>query len=298
MNTRSGRRRPRARLSWRDWWGVLVATAQALVSDRVSMAAAGCAFFATLALFPAITSLVSIYGLVFNRQSVEPQLAYLQGLLPPPAFDLIAGRVHALIAQPANQLGVKLVVGSAITFWSAVTGTKSVLTALNAAYHVEEERSYLRFQALALVMTLSGIVGAVLAIAVLVAGPVAIAFVGLEAHAAALIHAAGITTLVSFVGASIVALYRFGPSRPREPGQRIAPGAITATLLWLVASELFTFYVAQLSNFGATYGSIGAVVGLMLWFYVTVYVVLLGAELNSKLDSRTSSVDLRERSRS
>lgn len=270
---------------WKEWRGILTGTVEALVSDRCSMAAAGCAFYATLALFPAISTLVSIYGLVLSPANVEQQLNYLRGLLPMPAFDLIAGRVHDLVTQPPGQLGIHLVVGSLITFWSAATGTKSVLSALNVAYNVDEQRSILRFQAVALGMTLAAMLGAVLGIAVLVFFPVVIDFIGLEAHAAALIHAAGVVMVLAFVAISVAVLYRVGPSRARKGGQRIVVGTTVATLLWLVASVLLTFYVANLSSFGATYGSLAAVVGVMLWFWVTVYAVLVGAELNVQLEA-------------
>lgn len=274
------------RRSWRDWCRILTTTVQALISDRGSIAAAGSAFYATLALFPAITTLLSIYGLVFNLANVEPQLRYLSGLLPAPAYALIAGRVHDLVTQTPKQLGLHLVIGSLVTFWSAATGTKSVLAALNVAYNVEEQRSFLRFQAVALSMTLAAMLVAVLGIAVLVFVPVVIDFIGLEAHASTLIHATGLGMLVCFVALSISVLYLVGPSRSRKSGQRIVPGTAVATMLWLTASALLTFYVSHLSTFGSTYGPIAAVVGVMLWFWLTIYAVLLGAELNAQLEPR------------
>jgi membrane protein len=228
---------------------------------------------------------------VFNLADVEPQLRYLNGLLPPPAFALIAARVHDLVTQTPNQLGLHLIIGSLVTFWSAATGTKSVLAALNVAYNVEEQRSFLRFQVVALSMTLAAMLVAVLGIAVLVFVPVVIDFIGLEAHASALIHATGLAMLVCFVALSVSMLYWVGPSRSRRSGQRIAPGAVVATILWLMASALLTFYVSHLSSFGATYGPIAAVVGVMLWFWLTIYAVLLGAELNAQIEPQPESSD-------
>jgi membrane protein len=285
----AARRGQRRRRTWQDWRGMLFATFEALVSDRGSMAAAGCAFYATLALFPAITTLVSLYGLVFNSANVEPQLRYLSGLLPPPAFALIADRVHDLVGQPPAQLGIHFIVSFVVTFWSAATGTKSLLSALNVAYDVPEQRSFFRFQIVALGMTFAAMLVAVLGITVLVFIPVVINFIGLTAHSAALIHTAGLGMLVAFVAVANAVLFRIGPSRSRKSGQRIVPGAAAATLLWLVASALLTFYVANLTSFGATYGSIAAVVGIMLWFYLTAYVVLLGAELNAQLEEDAST---------
>jgi len=249
------------------------------------MAAAGCAFYATLALFPAITMLVSVYGLAFDRESIEQQLRVLHGLLPPPAFELIANRVHDLVTQPTSQLGVRLVVGLVITFWSAATGTKSLLSALNVAYNVNEQRGFLRFQMVTLGITLAAMIVVVVGIAVLVFVPVVINFVGLQAESGELIHAAGSGMLILFASASIFVLYRVGPARAGRAKRRILPGVGAATLLWLMVSGALNFYVANLTNLGATYGSIAAVVGIMLWFYLTAYAVLIGAELNAQLEA-------------
>ena len=266
---------------------MLRATLAASVSDRVSLTAAGCAFYATLALFPAISILISIYGLAFNPWNVEPQLQALRPLLPPPAFELIAERVHHLVAQPRARLSFGLGVSTLITFWSAATGTKSVIAALNLAYGTTERRGIVRFQLVGFGLTLSAILGAVLGIAVLVFLPAWLRVLGVLRYNTriALLHWAGLAMLVGFAAQAIAMLYRFGPSRPKPPPrQPIAPGTLLAIALWLAASGLLDFYIEHIGSFGATYGPIGAVVGVMLWFFVSVYAVLLGAELNAQLE--------------
>ncbi len=250
----------------------------------MSLAAAGCAFYATMALFPAISMLISVYGLAFNPVSVTAQLDLLASLLPPPAYTLIEGRVQQLIAQPNGSLSTSLLVSFLITFWSASTGAKSVLSALNVAYDVTEQRPFLRFQAIGLAMTLAGVLCAVIAIAVLVFLPLAIDALGLSAYGGNLVHVAGLAMLLGAFVAAISLLYRFGPSRPTPRDPRIGPGAALATVLWLVASELLTVYVSRIVTFSATYGPLGAAVGVMLWFYISAYAVLLGAELNARLE--------------
>jgi membrane protein len=268
------------------WQGVLRATLIASVSDRVSLTAAGCAFYATLALFPAISSLISIYGLAFNPSNVEAQLQALRELLPPPAFELIAERVHQLVSQPPSRLSFGLGISTLITFWSAATGTKSVIAGLNLAHGTTEQRGIIRFQLVGLGMTLSAILGAVLGITVLVFLPVGLGVLGVTQSATqvALLHVAGLGVLVGFAAVAIGLLYRFGPSRRKSERRRIVPGTALFTALWLVASGLLDFYIDHIGSFGATYGPLGAVVGIMLWFYVSVYAVLLGAELNAELE--------------
>jgi membrane protein len=149
---------------------------------------------------------------------------------------------------------------------------------------VNEERSFLRFQVVTLGLTFSAILVVVLGIAVLVAIPVVINGIGLGAESAQLIHGSGVFMLVLFAAASIFVLYRIGPARKHRRRQRLLPGVVTATLLWLAASAGLNFYIANLTNLGVTYGPIAAVIGIMLWFYLTAYAVLVGAELNAQLE--------------
>jgi membrane protein len=257
-------------------------------TDHVSLAAAGCAFYATLALFPAISVLISAYGLIFNPHEVEAQLQLLTGLLPAPAYALIDERLHQLVDPSGGHLSIGLGISLVIAFWSSASGTKSIISALNVAYDVTERRSFLGFQLMGLAMTLLATVGAVLAIAVVVFLPPVIHAFGVSRHAASLIHWASMTVMVGFFTTAIALLYRFGPSRTVPDDPRILPGAIVATLLWLVASELLTMYVSGIGTFGATYGSLGAGVGVMLWFYVSAYAVLLGAEVNARLEDQAA----------
>ena len=272
--------------SWRRPRRVIVGAFEEATTDQVSLAAAGCAFYATMALFPAISVLISVYGLAFNVVAVEQQLQVLRDLLPPPAFMMIEDRVHELVTQPNGALSIGLVVSLLVGFWSSATGTKSVISALNVAYDVTERRSFLSFQLIGLLMTLCAVMAATLAIAVLVLLPTVISFVGLSDYSAKLINALSTVFLVFLVGGTIALLYRFGPSRGSgaRAKRRVFPGAVVATALWLIASVGLSFYVSHIASFGATYGPLGAVVAIMLWFYVTAYAVLLGAEVNAQLE--------------
>ena len=144
-------------IPWSGWKSVFKRTAREVATDRISLVAAGCAFYATLALFPAISMLVSIYGLVFDPATVGPQLAVLRDLLPPSAYQLIADRVQVLVSKPPGTLTFSLALSIMIALWSSSTGTKSILGALNLAYEERESRSFIRFQLTALGMTLGGI---------------------------------------------------------------------------------------------------------------------------------------------
>ena len=275
-------------IPWKGWKRVLVRTGREIISDRVALVAAGCAFYGTLALFPAISMLISLYGLVFDPATVEPQLATLQDLLPPSAFQLISDRVHELVTKPPGTLTIRLLISTCVALWSSATGTKSIISALNLAYEERERRSVLRFQLVAFAMTLMGLTGAVLGLGFVVALPAALAVLGFEGNTVVLVRGASLLLLVAFVLVSLSLLYRFGPSRKAARWVWITPGSILATVLWLLASALFSFYVGHLASYDVTYGPLGAVVGVMMWFFVTVYVVLLGAELNAELELQTA----------
>ena len=266
------------------WWTISVRTVVAASTDDVSLAAAGCAFYATLSLFPAISILISVYGLVFDPESVVPHLTVLKNLLPPPAFALIESRVLQLLAQPRGHLSFGLGIAFLLSFFSSASASKAVLSAVNVAYDVTGQRGFFKFQAIGLAMTLCAVVCAMLAAVVLIVLPPVIRFAGLSLIDSILIQAASFGLVVGFFALGLGLLYARGPARTRPAGARVVPGTVLATLVWLISSWLLSMYVGRLASFDATYGSIGAVVGIMLWFYISAYAALLGAELNALLE--------------
>lgn len=274
-------------IAWPGWRAVIKRTALEMLSDRVSLVAAGCAFYATLALFPAISMLVSVYGLLSDPSTVLPQLAVLQNLLPPAAFKLIADRIQDLISKPPGTLGASLLFSTAVTLWSSASGTKALIGALNLAYEERERRGFLQFQLVAFAMTLFVIVGTAVGLGMLVALPAFLGGVGYAFHERALIRIASFTLLVLAVLFALSALYRYAPCRAAPRWTWVTPGSILATVLWIAASALFSWYVATFATYDATYGPLGTVVAIMMWFWVTAYAVLLGAELNAELELQT-----------
>lgn len=256
----------------------------AMISNEMSMSTAGCAFYAIFALFPAITTLIFLYGLVFDPHTVEAQLRNLQAVVPPPAYALIHDRIHSLVTREGGTLQFGLIVSVLIAFWSASTGTKSMLSALDLAYGEQERRGTLGFQLIGLGMTLCGILAVILALAIMVGLPAVIGFFGLSAYLAGLIKLAAVLGLLLFIFGGLSLLYRFGPSRAPDAHHIVMPGAITATILWIIASILFSIYLTRAANYNVTYGPLAAVIAVMMWFYVSAYVILFGAQLNASLE--------------
>ncbi len=220
-------------IPWAGWRQVIGRTWREISSDRIGLVAAGCAFWATLALFPAISMLISLYGLVFDPKTVEPQLQQLRLLLPPAAFTLIDERVRSLVSHGGTTLGLSLAVSTAFALWSASTGTKSLLSALNLDYEETEQRSFIGFQATGLLLTLCGILGVIVGLAVLLGLPAVITFLGLSAYASGLLRLGSFAVLVVFLLLAMALLYRYGPSRRAAQWHWVTPGSLLATVVWL-----------------------------------------------------------------
>ncbi len=266
------------------WWTGLKSAVWALLSGEMSLVSAGCAFYATLALFPAITTLISLYGLAFNPITVEPQLLYLKHLMPPAAFQLIAGRIQQLVSGGKTSLGIGLAISLAFTLYSTASGTKALIYALNVIHKREETRGIIRFQLVTLGMTLVAIIGAVIAIGVLVGLPLLFTFFGFGKDSAIMAIVIGFALLIGFMGVALGLLYRYGPSFRRDLGHTVIPGVTVAILLWLVLSYGFAVYVGQFAAYSHTYGPLATIIGLMMWFYLSAYTLLLGALFNAALD--------------
>ncbi|MFM2147895.1 MAG: hypothetical protein RLZZ187_201 [Pseudomonadota bacterium] len=258
-------------------------------SDRISLVSAGCAFYAMLALFPAISLCISLYGLVFDVAMVEPQLALLEGVLPEDSHALIAEHVHALVETPPTRLEWGVGISAAIALWSASAGIRAMLGALNLVQGESEQRGALAFYATALLLTVGAIVAVIIGLAFLVGLPKLLDLVGHDPSEALMLRASGFGVLLVLVLIAIGLLYRFGPAETPQGWRLISPGSIAATLLWLLASAAFSFYVSNFATYEASYGTLGAVVALLMWFYVSVYVILLGAELDAEIQRARES---------
>jgi membrane protein len=270
------------------WTQVLGRVWHEAISDRISLVAAGCAFWAMLALFPSLSVLITVYGMIFDPATVEPQLEVLEGLLPPAASQVIAERVRNLVSTPASDLGWGLAVSIVIAWWSASSGVKAMIAALNLAYEEKEERSILRFNLTALLITLGGVFAAVIGLAVLVALPAVLAVLGIPADQKWFVRVVSLVGLLVLVILALAVLYRVGPCRRAARWAWVTPGSIVAALLWFVASAAFSFYVAEYAADYASYGPLGAAVGLLMWFWVSAFAILLGAELNAELELQTA----------
>jgi membrane protein len=269
------------------WWQVLKRVWAETISDQMSIIAAGCAFYALLALFPAISVLISLYGLALDPTAIGRQLEAVRDVLPAAAYELVAQRVHELAAKGATTLSWGLALGVLVALWSASAGTKALIMSLNIAYEEEEKRGIVRYHLTALFFTLCGVFGVSLALSVIVGLPAVLQLDVLGALGRITARVVSSLLLLGFVTLGLALLYRFAPSRQEAAWHWITPGSALAAVLWLLASVLFSLYVSRLASYDTTYGSLGAVVVVLFWFYISAFVVLLGAELNAELELQT-----------
>lgn len=285
-------RRPAARpseLPLAEWRQVLVRTWRESSSDNVNIIAAGVAFYAFLAFVPLLASMVLIYGMVAEPASVVQHMQALTAMVPEDAARIIGDQLMSVSQTAATKKGFGLLVALLIAIYGAMRGSSSIITALNVVYDVEESRSFVKATLVAAGLT----VGAVAALLLAMLGISLLGFVEeLLPFSSPTVHfllKIGFWIVAAMAVSFIVALiYRYAPNHPVPKWRWLTPGSITATLLWLLATLGFGFYVTNFGSYNATYGSLGAVVVFLTWLYLTAYILLLGGELNAELEKQTA----------
>lgn len=255
-------------------------------NDRLTLTAAGIAFYALLAIFPGIAVVVSLWGLIADPLAISQQIERFSPVLPSDVVLALRAQAIEVASSDDRAVSAALLLSLAITVFSASRATKAIMQALNIVYDEKETRNFLIFNAQALAMTFAVAVGFVTALAAIAVVPVFLNFVGLGSILEPIIGY--VRWPILFVGAwfGIAALYKFAPARESPQWQWVSPGAGAAVVLWLITSVLFSVYVQNFANYNETYGSIGAVVVLMMWFWVSAFVFLVGAEIDSEIEQQ------------
>jgi membrane protein len=287
--TRQGRaaRRP-SQLRWKDWKAILLRVWDNLGYHNVYLVAAGIGFFAMLALFPAIGALVGMYGLASDPSVIMEQIRPLRRFLPADAFSLIEEQVKQLLGADRQTLSVASLVAIGLAIWSARMGVGAMVDGVNITYSERNERGFLAYYAVSFLMTLVFVCVVLCAIVAIVVLPAMLRAMHLGTGAEWGVAMIRWPVVVTTVMLGLGILYRYGPQRREARLPWITWGAVLATALWLLGSLAFSWYVSTFADYNATYGSLGAIVGLMLWFYVGGYAVLLGAEFNAEMEHQTA----------
>jgi membrane protein len=276
-------------IPWRGWSDVLWRTCEQVQEDRILSIAAGVVFYGLLALFPAVTAFVSLYGLFAQSSTIQDHLAFLTTLMPAAAVDIIDEQIARVVSKGHTQLGLNLLIGLGIALWSANAGMKALIDALNIVYEEEEKRGFFKLNLVALTLTVGAILSLLFAIGAVVALPLLLDRVGLGRLTNLLIDYGRwpVLTLGLIVGLAV--LYRYGPSRREPKWKWVSVGSLVASVLWIAGSAVFSLYLEKYAHYDATYGTLGTAIGLMMWMWMTTIVILLGAELNSEIEHQTAA---------
>jgi membrane protein len=274
---------PPKRAGWERWKHILYRTYEEIGEDRLLSLAAGVVFYGLLALFPAITALVSSYALFASPATIGGHLASLASLMPASAYSIVDEQVRRIVIGDTGGLSAAFFLGFALAVWSANAGMKAIIDALNIAYGVKERRGFLALNAISLALTVAAIATLLLAIAAVVALPIVMSYLPfLDTGLLAWLRWPALIVLVLF---GLAVLYRLGPDLDHPQWRWISPGALFAALAWTIGSALLSSYLGRFANYDKTYGSLGAGIGLMMWLWMTAIVILVGAEFNSEIDA-------------
>ena len=266
-------------VAWRSW--------EEISAENLFLISGGVTYAILLALFPGLAALVALYGLAFDARQIEQQVDALSGVLPEQTRELLSGQLHSLVQSSQGALGFAAIAGILIAIWSASRGMSGLITAINIAYIEKESRSFIRLNLMAIGLTLGLLVGGIIAIALVAVLPAAVQLLDLGGATKWLLMRVQWPLLLVLVMSGLAVLYRFAPNRDEPQWQWVSPGAVTATVLWIVASVAFSVYVANFSSYDKTYGSLGGVVVLLTWLYLSAFIVLLGAVINAQAERQT-----------
>jgi membrane protein len=267
-------------------WQVARVVQERTGTDNLGVIAAGCAFYAMLALFPFLAALISVYGLLADPTEVGQQLAMIESTVPAQVYEILDSQVRELAAKDGS-MSVGLVLSIAIALYSSTKGVKAIMRALNIVYDETEHRNIIMQNVVALGLMAGFVVGMTVALLLVVVVPVALDLFGLEdSIAGVLVDLVRWAILAGGLFAALAVIYRIAPNRRPARFQWLTWGAVVAAVLWLAASMGFSIYVANFGSYNETYGSLGAVVVLLMWFFIGAYAVLIGGEINAEIERR------------
>ena len=271
------------------WKDIALRVKDELVSDHVGLLAAGVAFYALLAIFPDITALMALAGMVLDPAQVTAQLATLTQMIPRQAAQIILDQAVAVAGSQDAGLGIAFLIGLLLAIYSASKGMSSLMEGLNVAYDEDEDRGFIRKTLWTLGLTVFLIVGLLLGLLAALAVPVALDLVALPGWLKTVLALSRWILLAIMTIIGLAVLYRYGPSRDDAEWRWLTPGAIAACVIWILASIAFSLYVGNFGSYNQTFGSMAGVIILLMWLWISAFIVLLGAELNAEIEAQTAA---------
>jgi membrane protein len=275
-------------IPWRGWRQIVKRAWAENKADNMPIIGGGVAFFGFLAIFPALIALISIYGMVASPATVARQVEEFTRSLPTSAANLISEQLRNITSHSGGALTVGLVVSILAALWSASSGVGNLITAVNIAYDEVETRNVIKLRLTSLALTLGAIVFVLLTLGLVAVVPAVLDALPLGVVGTILAQVVRWLLLLAVMAGSLAVLYRVAPDRDAPKFRWVSLGSVVVTVAWAVVSLLFSFYVNNFGSYDKTYGAIAGVIVLMLWLYLTCYLVLLGAEINAETEHQTA----------
>lgn len=272
----------------RGWKQILRRVLRQTKLDHVSLISAGVAFYAFLALFPALIAIVSIYGFFTDPADLQRHLGTLSAILPQDIHDLLSEQLRGITERTDQTLGWSAIASLLISLWSANKGTKALFEGLNIAYDEEHLRGFLRKNALTLLFTFGIAAGFIVAAVAVIGFSAASKQLGLPGYVDTIIAWARWPLIAAMLMLGLALLYKVAPVRSNPQLRWVSVGSVAAIGLWLVGSLGFSLYVERFGSYANTYGSLAAIAIFLLWLYLSAFVVLLGAEINAEMEHQTA----------
>lgn len=263
---------------------ILVRVNQRQASDNIYVVAAGVAFFGIFALFPGLASLISFYALVSDPAEVQRQFVSLKDIIPEDAYRIIFQQIQDIVSTSTGRLSMGFAGGLLLTLWGASRGMKALIAGLNVAYRLEENRGFIKLNLMAMFLTVCAVFFVIVSLLFIVVIPPVLAFFDFLFEYRGVIFVSRWILLAVFTIFGLTLIYRYAPDTSREKWEWFSVGALIVTILWLLGSYLFSYYVTNFGNYNEVYGSMGAFIILLMWFYITAYLVLVGAQLNAEIE--------------
>ena len=273
----------------KGWKDIALRVKAELASDHVGLIAAGVAFYALMAIFPAITALMALGGLVLEPAEVTAQLETLAEMMPKEAAQIILDQAVAVAGSEESGLGLAFVIGLALAIYSASKGMGSLMEGLNVAYDEEESRGFIAKTLWTFALTVFLIVGLILGLLAALAVPAVLGLIALSDWLETLLALLRWVVLALMTVGGLAVLYRYGPSRDDAEWKWLSPGAIAACIIWIAASVGFSIYVSNFGSYNESFGSMAGVIILLMWLWISAFIVLMGAELNAEMEAQTKA---------
>lgn len=259
-----------------------------VMTDRVTLVAAGATYYIVLSIFPGMGVLVSIYGLLSDPSDMPAQIGFLRGFLPLGAFDLLLPQLGALASKGQSELSFAFAASLLLAFWSATSGVKALFEAMNVAYGEAEKRSFVKLNLLAFAFTLGSVGVLILLIGLIGVVPLMLKALYLDQWTELLASIARWPFILSLTGFGTLMIYRYGPSREDAKVRWLTWGMAFSTIAWSITTAAFSLYLQNVANYDATYGTLGALIAFMVWIWLSIVILIVGAELNAELEHQTT----------